>query len=147
MAAFLLTWSPLRFAWADLPRMARRVRAGQRVRDRWSCARSKQIRQGDRLFLLRQGTEPRGIVGSAWATSDWYEGPGWRRAGVPCNYVDLVFDVLLDAEEEPILPREALSHGILSRMYWNTQVSGIRIPDAVARELERAWRPFRRKRG
>ena len=91
--------------------------------------------------------EPRGIVGSGWATSDWYEGPGWRRAGVPCNYVDLVLDVHLDAEREPILPREALSHGALSRMYWNTQVSGIRIPDAVARELEKAWRPLAPRSG
>ena len=47
---------------------------------------------------------------------------------------------------EPAKLREALSHGVLSRMYWNTQVSGIRIPDAVARELEKAWRPFWRKR-
>jgi 5-methylcytosine-specific restriction protein A len=143
---FLLTWNPRVYVWADLRRDVARVRRSGALRTDWSCARSKQIRSGDRLFLLRQGVEPRGIVASAWATSDWYEGPGWRRAGVPCHYVDLAFDVLLDAEREAILPREALAHGTLSRMYWNTQVSGIRIPDAVARELERAWRPFQRKR-
>jgi len=32
-------------------------------------------------------------------------------------------------------------------MYWNTQVSGTRIPDPVARELEKAWRPFAHRRG
>ena len=139
---FLLTWNPRVYAWRDLRRDAARVRATGRLHTDWSCARSKQIRRGDRVFLLRQGVEPRGIVGSGWATSDWYEGPGWRRAGVPCNYVDLAIDVLLDAEREPILPREALSHGVLAQMYWNTQVSGIRIPDAVAREMEKAWLPF-----
>ncbi|MCA1827863.1 MAG: hypothetical protein ABR567_00740 [Myxococcales bacterium] len=96
------------------------------------------------MFLLRQGVEPRGIVASGWATSDWYEGPGWRRAGVPCNYVDIALDTLLDPSSEPILPREALSHGKLAEMYWDTQVSGIHIPDGVARELERAWRSFSR---
>ena len=110
----------------------------------WSCARSRQPRKGDRFFLLRQGVEPRGIVASGFLVSDWYEGPGWRRAGVPCNYVDLAFDTLLDPSSEPILPREALSHGKLGEMYWDTQVSGISIPDAVARELERVWRSFAR---
>jgi 5-methylcytosine-specific restriction protein A len=128
------------YAWRDLRRDVARVRRSGRLVTDWSCARSRQIRRGDRLFLSRQGVEPRGIVASGWATSDWYEGPGWRRAGVPCNYVDWRIDVLLDAEREPILPREALSHGVLARMYWNTQVSGTRIPDEVARELEKAWR-------
>ena len=143
---FLLTWNPRVYAWRDLRRDVARLRRAGTLPSDWSCARSKQIRRGDRVFLLRQGEEPRGIVASGWATSDWYEGPGWRRAGVPCNYVDLSLDVLLDAERDPILPREALSHGLLSRMYWDTQVSGIRIPDEVARELEKAWRPFSGRR-
>jgi 5-methylcytosine-specific restriction protein A len=143
---FLITWNPRIYAWSDLTRDVARLRRAGRLHTDWSCARSKQIRKGDRLFLLRQGMEPRGIVASGWATSDWYEGPGWRRAGVPCNYVDLALDVLLDPAREPILPRDALSHGVLARMYWNTQVSGIRIPDPVACELEKAWRPFGRRR-
>lgn len=132
------------YAWRDLRRDIARVRRSGGLLTDWSCARSKQIRTGDRLFLLRQGVEPRGIVASGWAASDWYEGPGWRRAGVPCNYVDWRIDVLLDAERETILPREALSHGVLGGMYWDTQVSGIRIPAEVARELERAWRAVAR---
>ena len=143
---FLITWNPRVYPWRDLRADIRKLRRAGALRADWSCARSKQIRRGDRVFLLRQGVEPRGIVGSGWTTSDWYEGPGWRRTGVPCNYFDMEFDALLDAREEPILPREALSHGKLAAMYWNTQVSGTRIPDEVARELERAWRPFTRGR-
>jgi len=138
MPAFLLTWSPERFAWEDLPRMARRVRGGRRVRDRWSCARSKQIRRGARLFMLRQGREPRGIFASGWAITDWYEGPNWRGPGY-CHYLDLVYDVLLDPARDPILPREALRSGKLARMHWDTQSSGVGIPDDVVAELERTW--------
>lgn len=134
------------YEWRDLRADIRKLRTRGVLHSDWSCARSKQIRRGDRFFLLRQGVEPRGIVASGWMTSDWYEGPGWRRAGVPCNYVDVAFDTLLDASKEPILPREALSHGKLGEMYWDTQVSGISIPDRVALELEKAWRPFRRRR-
>jgi hypothetical protein len=58
MPAFLLTWSPLRYDSAG---------------GGWptpGAARGKQIRKGDRLFMLRQGREPRGIFGSGWATTD-----------------------------------------------------------------------------
>ena len=140
MAAFLLTWNPRVYAWSDLAADVRKVRQRGALRSDWSCARSKQIRAGDRIYLLRQGTPPRGIVGSGRAIGDWYEGPGWRRPGVPCNYVDIEFDVLLDPAQGPILPREALPRG----MHWDTQVSGIRIPDKPAKELEKLWRSFLR---
>jgi 5-methylcytosine-specific restriction protein A len=139
-STFLLTWNPRVYAWRDLRRDIARLRRRSGLEIDWSVARSRQARAGDRMFLLRQGVEPRGIVASGWATSDWYEGPGWRRPGVPCNYVDLRLDVLLDAEREPILPREAL--GPLGRMYWDTQASGTRIPPEVARKLEKMWRAF-----
>ena len=42
------------------------------------------------------------------------------------------FDVLLDAEHEPILPRAQLNEGVLGQMYWDSQSSGILIPDKVA---------------
>lgn len=144
-SAFLLTWNPRVFPWSDLRQdIARLRRRGTLVTD-WSCARSKRIRKGDRLWLLRQGVEPRGIVARGRAIGDWYEGPGWRTKGVPCHYVDWEIEVLLDADREAILPREALSHGKLSPMNWNTMVSGITIPDAVARELEKVFRAFCRR--
>lgn len=136
--AFLLTWNPEKFPWSDLSRMAKRVRRGERVRDRWSCARSKQIRRGDRLFMLRQGSEPRGLFASGRALTDWYEGPDWRGPGY-CHYVDLAYDKLLDPVRDGLLPRDELRSGKLARMYWDTQSSGPRIPPEVAAELERIW--------
>jgi hypothetical protein len=141
-SAFLLTWNPCVFAWSDLRQDIARLRRGGKLVTDWSCARSKRIRKGDRLWLLRQGVEPRGIVARGRAVGDWYEGPGWRTKGVPCHYVDWEIEVLLDAEREPILPREALSNGKLAPMNWNTMVSGITIPGPVARELEKVFRAF-----
>ncbi|HEY2027697.1 MAG TPA: hypothetical protein VGH20_00685 [Myxococcales bacterium] len=140
MAAFLLTWNPRVFPWSDLQRDIAKLRGGRKLVTDWSCARSKRIRKGDRLWLLRQGVEPRGIVARGRAVSDWYEGPGWRRLGVPCHYVDWEIEVLLDAAREPILPRELLS--TLGPMNWNTMVSGITVPEPVARELEKVFRAF-----
>jgi hypothetical protein len=68
----------------------------------------------------------------------WYEGPNWRGPGY-CHYVDLVYDVLLDPARDALLPREALRSGRLARMHWDTQSSGVRIPDEVVAQLERTW--------
>ena len=98
---------------------------------------------GDRLFLLRQGLEPRGIVGSGWAVSnvfdDWHWDEAKRAAGQRAWCVEMEFDVLLDAEREAILTREQLNAGVLAQMHWDSQSSGILIPGNVAQQLEIKW--------
>ncbi|GAC1475232.1 MAG: hypothetical protein NVSMB9_27250 [Isosphaeraceae bacterium] len=67
---YLLTWNPKRHAWANLEAEVRATTEGRLVyRHRWSSGSTKRIRRGDRLFLLRQGVEPRGIMAAGWATS------------------------------------------------------------------------------
>jgi hypothetical protein len=105
----------------------------------WSCAHSKRIKKGARLFLLRQGLEPKGIVGSGVATSDWRIGEHWDGSGKTLHYVDLKFDALRDPAIEAILPREVLDGPEFAGCHWDTQVSGIEIPKAPAKALERAW--------
>jgi 5-methylcytosine-specific restriction protein A len=64
MSTYLLTWSPKKWPWEDLSRRIGEIaRQGFCVSD-WSCGNNKSIARGDRLFLLRQGEEPRGIVGA-----------------------------------------------------------------------------------
>jgi hypothetical protein len=57
-------------------------------------------------------------------------------------YVRLQLDALLDPGCEPILPRKDLDRGFLGRARWNTQASGIQIPDEAADELEKVWANF-----
>lgn len=142
--AYLLTWNALRWPWPDLPQQARRVAAGELVTVRWGCGRSMQIHPGDRLFLLKQGSEPRGVFASGTAVSTVFAAPHWdtpkAALGIPANYVDLVFDKLL-VPEEAILRRDLLvGHPLLSRQHWDTQVSGTVIKTAVWDALETLWR-------
>jgi hypothetical protein len=148
MSTVLLTWNPTKFDWYKqdkptdrLPAMARRSRRGLPVKNIWSVARTKHVREGDRLFLLKQGAEPRGIFGSGYATSDWFRGRDWRpeRGSREVHYVELEHDVLLDPKNDEILPVSSLTEGSLRHVHWATQFSGIRIRDDAARELERLW--------
>lgn len=124
--------------------MARRVAAGEIVTGRWGCGRNRHIQPGDRLFLLKQGGEPRGIFASGSAVSQTFSAPHWDEEkaalGVPANYVEMQFEALL-IPDEAILRRDFLKgHPILSRQHWDTQVSGTTIKPAVLPELEQLWR-------
>lgn len=148
MACFLLTWSPIKTPWEELEEYVDDLNRNKFVKDRWSCGVTKKIEKGDRLFMLRQRVEPRGIFGSGWATSAPYEDDHWDAAShMPTAlYVDVEFDRLLNPEHERILAREELSQGVLGNMYWDAQASGTTIPNDIARELEKKWSAFLGKR-
>jgi hypothetical protein len=103
---------------------------------------------GDRIFLLRQGVEPRGICGVGTAISGVFVEPHWNvdKAGKMARYVLVKWEVLLDSESEAIFPREWLNTPTLSGVNWNTQISGIRIHENTALELWRCWTEFLSRR-
>ncbi len=142
MATYLLTWNPTRWEWDYLAESAARVQLGEKVDDSWSTG-SAQIRPGDRLFLLRQRVDPRGIMAAAAATSIAKVGPHYdavrAAAGETRTYVDLTWDVLLLPAEGRLLPRPRLDQSDLRGAHWSTQKSGILIPEDVAVSLEVAW--------
>jgi 5-methylcytosine-specific restriction protein A len=144
MPTFLLTWKQEHWPWPNVAEAAQLTGNGSPYRDRWSCGHTKRIRQGDRVFLLKQGNEPRGIVASGWVFSDEpYLASHWdaERAsrGEQALGVDVEFDrVLLPVPGQP-LPPSLLTVRPLADVNWNTQSSGIEIEAAAAEGLERLW--------
>jgi 5-methylcytosine-specific restriction protein A len=146
MNTYLLTWSPKRWRWTDLSKRINEITRKESCVTDWSCGNNKSIARGDRLFLLRQGEEPRGIVGAGWAESEPYEEIHWReekaRVGKTTMYLKVRWETLLDPETESIFPREWLNEGTLSKVNWNTQISGISIRSEAADILEERWEAF-----
>jgi 5-methylcytosine-specific restriction protein A len=108
---------------------------------RWSVGNVTSIVPGDRLFLIRLGSEPRGIIGSGWATTAPYRALHWDPAraahGDMTNTINLDLECL---EKEPLVPLDVLnSADVLSGYHWSTQMSGVLIPDEVAAVLEDVW--------
>ncbi len=132
--AFLITWNPQQERWHDMPWASPLTLSGELYKDWWGV-RNKSVNVGSRLFLLRQGVEPKGIVGSGWATS-----PVRLRTppepGRAKFIVDAVFDLMLDPDKYPPLDWHAFTTPPLSEVHWTTQSSGISVPD----ELEVPWR-------
>lgn len=146
MATYLLAWSSRRWQWDDLPEMSDAAKTGKRPVTRWSCGTSKRLRKGDRAFLIRLGEEPKGIFASGTIVKGSYEDTHWDEekaaASETCFFVRVQLDTLLNPESDTILPREMLDAGLLAEMHWDTQMSGVRIPDNVAEELEKIWDNF-----
>ncbi|MCI2431172.1 HNH endonuclease [Candidatus Acetothermia bacterium] len=159
MATYLLLWNPKRYNWNDLAIMSKKVKEGIPSIIRWSCGNSRHIKSGDRIFMKRDGRgrsavsrrlrrlweDPRGIFASGRVITGSFEDEHWDKAAALgiTMYVEVELDTLLDPESDDILPRELLkSDKRFSAMHWDSQRSGIQIPDEIATELEKVWADF-----
>lgn len=114
----LIIWSPKKWGWEDLLKRSREIKKREFCVTHWNCGNNKSIAGGDRLFLLRQGEEPRGVVGAGWADSAPYSEIHWReekaKVGKTTMYVKVKWETLLNPDTESILPREWLNEPPLS---------------------------------
>jgi hypothetical protein len=151
MATYLLTWNPEYWPWNNQAEMADDVARGREVVDNWSAGGTKQIEKDDRLFLLRQGLEPRGIIGSGRAIGDWYERPHFMperaAAGDVTTFVDIRFDRLVNISTHPeqVLPTSLLN-ALLPALKTDIQRSGTLIDSDLAKALGQLWNPGRRSK-
>jgi hypothetical protein len=80
MATYLLIWNPNRWTWEedDVRRDIAQLEESGRVESfRWSVGTYRQIEAGGRLFLIRLGSEPRGIFLSGFARGYAYRATHW----------------------------------------------------------------------
>ncbi|MDM7999699.1 MAG: HNH endonuclease [Dehalococcoidia bacterium] len=144
MATYILTWNPDRWSWDELDQQVARLRRNEPALDRWSTGNTKSVVVGDRLFLLKQGQEPRGIMGSGWATSDVFRDDHWdsvrAAAGDKANYVNVDFDSLV--APDAVLPvSDLVQADPLGSVHWNSMpASGFGLSDDAAEAMEQLWR-------
>ena len=62
MNTFLFIWNPEKGIWKDLDESIEILRNTGYVSEPRSCISHKKIKIGDRVFLLRLGKEPKGII-------------------------------------------------------------------------------------
>jgi len=94
MATYLLTWNPKRWQWEDLEECAKEIEQRGYHEDSWSCGVTKKICPDDRVFLIKLGAEPRGIVASGWAGSKVYKGKHWDKQARAKEHYTLMFTLI-----------------------------------------------------
>lgn len=140
MRTFLLSWNPTQWPWDYLHDSIAKVTGQGYFDDHWSCGNRRDIDIGDRFYLIRLGSDPRGIVASGYVTSSAYDDPHWdkQRAanGDTSIYVKIRFDAIA---EQPVIPIAELDQAPLNTFHWHTQSSGILIPNDIADAIEQLW--------
>lgn len=135
----LATWNPAQSSREDWEEEVAATKAGGIVRSRWSTGgRTGGIEPGDRVFLLRQRVEPRGILASGTCSSRIFQDGHWddARADQEANYVLIEWDTVVD--EEAILAHQVLAARI-PEGGWSPQGSGTVLTEVAAEKLERLW--------
>lgn len=132
MSDYLLTWNPNKWPLDEMQQQVEEWRTDDGLVRRWSCGVTKSIVQGDRVFLLRQGQEPRGLVGVGHCVSAVYREAHWDDDTRDANYVDVAWDFI---DTEPLVSRSTLDSEEFISVHWNTQSSGIEIPSDVADKM------------
>ena len=59
MQTFMLTWNPQQYRPNDLAEEVFQIETGEPYRGAWSTGRRKKLPVGSRVFLVRQGKDPR----------------------------------------------------------------------------------------
>lgn len=142
MKTYLLLWNPENWDWKTLEQDIEQVNLTGSYSDEWSCGNTKSIEKGDRVFLLKLGTEPKGIIASGYAISTSYTGAHWSIKDKTTNYIRVDFEVLLHPDKEPILTLDKLNSENLATQNWPPRSSGTSINSGLADELEAVWFKF-----
>ena len=145
MPTYMLTWNPRQGRPANLSEGEQTITQGQLYRDSWSVGNRKHLSIGSRVFLIRQGMPPKGVVASGYTTS---EPQPINDPDDHSNYCGITFTMVLRGEGADILPLEdLLRNQELNYVNWSSQRGGIQFTDEQAEELERLWRAYLGKTG
>ncbi len=139
---YLFVWNPDKWKWTTLEKAIEEIQNSGKSTERWSCRSYKTIKPGDRVFLARVGSEPRGIFAAGYVSSEPFLSKHWSGEDKDVFRVLIDFEVLLNPDKEPILTTDILKIGNLSKQQWTPQSSGISIRQELVEELEAVWFDF-----
>ncbi len=133
----------------DLAQKVELTKLGELADEWWNVA-NRSITRGDRLFILRQGKSPKGLMGAGRCVSESpYPSDHYNKEkqalGQKAWYVDARWDTLLHPEEEQLFCESVVldvlrDDGIEPRgPRWHPRNSGIGIGAKAAEQLETLW--------
>jgi len=138
--AYLFAWNAIKWPWPDIKESITEIQQSGITAQPWTFASHRTVKPGDRAFLVKLGSEPKGLMASGYVSSFAFQDTS--HSGRPVMRVIINFDILLNPEKNILLPIADLKQGIMAKQLWSPQASGIAIKHDVLPELEEVWREF-----
>ena len=140
---WLLSWNPNLWQWESLADDRRTTHEGKTVTHRWTCA-NHNASVGDKVYLVRSGVEPKGIVANGNIVKASFEDLHWdeKKAseGKTSWYVDVSFSRIQDPlVNDPYLKSDDLKKITVDKQVWFPQSSGIEIKQRSEGILKKHW--------
>jgi len=138
---YLLTWNPSLHPYSSFEGVVKKVKKEGTAVLGWSTGNRKTVSKGERVFLMRQGIDPLGLIGSGRIINDSIEVlPHWdknkAKQGKTYNRVSVLWDFL---QEKPFISFDNLKAQTGEEKIWKSWSSGVEIPKAAAKRLEGVW--------
>src|SRR5262249_13004131 len=124
--AYLLTWNPDRYSESQLSDQIHRFGPDDAITFGWSSGNNRSMLVGDRVFLLRQGREPKGLVGAGTVSRPPEETPHWEESSRADGKTSWIVEVRWEAvQTEPIIALPTLNATIGESALWSTAAGGV----------------------
>lgn len=144
MKSWLLTWNPKRWPWSEglysFEEMKQEFDQLGFTISKWTCGVTKSIQEGDKVYLIRLGTEPRGIIARGIALSQVFSGTHWNASAAgkarEANRIFVKFDRLCNSKNDVLIEFPKLK-ALSDTFCWSSQSSGISVPNHIALDLDR----------
>lgn len=140
-ASYLISWNPTRWDWQTFTEDRAATIEDRTVTHRWRTS-SKKPKVKDRVYLLRTGLEPRGIIARGKVVKPPYIDAHWDEAkaqsGKTTYFIDVEFEDIRDPAQDAFVPVDLLASKIAGQD-WSPQSSGIVIKPRAVRALDRLW--------
>jgi 5-methylcytosine-specific restriction protein B len=140
---WLLSWNPSKWSWETFEQDRAATHRGETITRRWSCA-NRNTSVGDKVYLVRTGAEPKGIIATGTIVTASYQDAHWQNnmasEGKTQWCVDVSFTLIQDPlSEDPYLGAEDLNKIVVDQQVWFPQSSGIEIKQRSATILRKQW--------
>ena len=142
---WLLAWNPKNYDWENVEKpydyntVISNTKKQGAYSDTWRCV-SKNTKTGDRIFIIRLGQNPKGIIATGYAVSDSYidEYDDGIISNNKLRIVDICITGFLDYHTEPLISQDLLKEKFPEQQ-WSPQGSGISIKPDAAKWLIEEW--------
>lgn len=149
MTTFIFTWNPSRWPVEEILKLKNELEIKGTAKTRWRCISKKQVKKGDRAFMVKVGAKPRGIFASGFITGKTRDELHWQDKNKIVAYAPIEFDHISNPENSyEIYLLEDLQREISDKhALWNPQGSGVPIPQNLESILEGHWTEFLKRKG